>query len=703
MDELESLVIRFFEKDKKYHSKEDLRKELKVKGETKVKLLYDVIDKLTLEGYLFYDKKGYRIFTNDLGYAFGILKINKAGNGFIETRDGYKIFIRNENLNGALNGDNVIIGNIEFATKNEFKGKVYKILKRKTGNVVFEISKKGKKNLLIPYNRHENIKVTINRNDLNNLIDGDIILVQIGTECTNGTYQALNVKRIGHKTDPKIDIKLLATEYEIPIEFSKEAMEEAYKIKKEVDETDLVSRVDLRDKDIITIDCDDTKDKDDSIYIEKLKNGNFKLLTSISDVSYYIKIGTKLFEEILKRKTSRYPLNSCIPMIPHIISNGICSLNENVDRLTKTVEMEISTEGKVIETRIYKSVINSRKSMKYSEVNKVLDGEILNGYEPFVDQLKLFEEFSDLCDRVRLKRGCIDFDIPDIKAVHNEKDNPIGFYSDAIGKAQRIIENAMIITNLSIAQYYNFIPFIYRVHEQPDDITIKDTINLLRKSGIEMPKINNINVWTIKNILDSVRKSEIADIVNEELLKSMKKAKYSTLNIGHFALQLNDYCHFTSPIRRSADFIIHTIIDEVLLNNFDSKRVNELEENLRMLSEDMSKAEIIDKEFEREALMLDMAAYMENHIGEEFEAYVYKVYKTGMLVKTKNSIIGKIKLEDMDNDNFYFDYNNQALIGKNTKKRYQIGSKVYAIAKDASRANRTVSFKIEKQKSLRLS
>lgn len=704
MEELKDLIIKYFEKNKKYHTIDQLKKELKIKGEERNNIFIETLNTLVENGYLFCDdKKGYRIFTNDIGMAYGEIEINKSGNGFIHTRDGYTIFIKNSDLNGALNGDKVIIDSIDFGRKNDFQGSVHKILKRKNGKVIFEVIDTGFSKQLIPYNKYESLNIYVDNNQMKNLVDGDLVLISVGTEHFENEYKGQIEKIIGHKTDPDIDIKLLAEKYNIPIEFSPEALEEAKNIPTEVSEEEILDRVDLRNKNIVTIDCDDTKDRDDAILVEKLENGNYRLITSISAVNYYIKRGSKLFDEALERNTSHYPNNTCIPLFPHSISNGICSLNPNVDRLTKTVETEITPEGKIVDTKIYKSVINSKKAMKYSEVNEVLEGKEVKGYENFINDLKLMEELSNAYESARNKRNCIDFDIPDIKVIQDDSGNVINLKPSGMGRAEKIIENCMLITNTAIANYYSWMPFIYRIHEYPNETTVKNTLDILRESGFNFPKINSVNEKSIKGILEKIKSKEEMDIVRELLLKSMKRARYDTTNMGHFALQLDKYCHFTSPIRRISDFMIHTIIDEIETMSFDEENISNLEKELSLVSENASRAEKTDKDMEDEAVAMAMAEYMEKHIGEEFEARITQISQNGLFVKTNNMISGKIRFDDLKDDYYYFDYDKKAVIGKKTKNKYQIGNKLFVIAKEASKVNRTIYFEQSKQKSLRIS
>ena len=702
MAELKDMIKDYMKIYKGKLTMEELRHKFNIKGEKQAAIFNCVLNELVDEGYLFFDGKTYRLFTNEIGLAYGEIEINKNGCGFVHTKDGYTILIENSDLNGALNGDKVIVSSINAKRKDFYSGEIYKVLKRKSGFVIFEVIGNGNFASLIPYNSYNNINVSINKNELKNLIDGELIKVKVGTKCIDGEYIATIDTIIGHRDDPDIDIKLLAEKYEIPIDFSKEALHEANNLPKEVSKEEIKDRIDLRNKNIITIDCDNTKDRDDAVYVEKLSNGNYRLLVSIASVDHYIKKGMKLYDEAKIRCTSHYPNNTCIPMLPHIISNGICSLNPNVDRLTKTCDMEIDSEGKIVNIDIYNSVINSKKAMKYSDVNNVLNNNIVDGYESFVEQLKLMKELSDILENSKDKRNVLDFEIADIEVIKNKENIPIEFKKAGIGDAEKIIENFMLVTNTSIAEYFSWMPIIYRTHEYPDFNTVKNAIKLINSSEIKIPKIDELNKYSLRRILDSIKSSDEGEIIKTILLRSMKRAKYDTINSGHYALQLNNYCHFTSPIRRISDFINHTIITDALDGKVDSNHINELEQETIDVSRNASFAERVDNDMENEAKLMAMAEYMQNHIGEEFEGYVTDISKNGMFIITKNNIPGKIKITDILDDKYNFDSNKNILVGKNTKNKYRIGNKVFAIAKNASKENRTINFEIPKQKKLKI-
>lgn len=690
---MSEVILQYLKEHKQFINKEELKKKLKIKGEQQTNVFLSALTTLVENGSLFFDaRKGYRLFDNNLGLAFGELEINRSGNGFVHTTSGDTIFIDKSDLNGALHGDNVTVSSITTGRKDQYKGEINKVIKRKTGNVIFEVIGNSYQASLVPYNPNESVPVTINKNSLKNLVDGELILIKVGTTMIDNSYIGEIIKTLGHKDDPGVDLKLIYNKYNIPIEFSDEALKEAKNLPTEVTEEEIIGRVDLRDKQIITIDCDDTKDRDDAVYVEKLPNGNYKLYTSISHISHYVKKDSSLYKEASIRNTSHYPNNTCNPMFPHTLSNGICSLNENVDRLTRTCEMEIDNLGNVVNYDIYLSVINSKKAMKYSEVNDILNGIDVYGYAPYKEQLLLMNELSDILEENRIRRNCIDFDIPDLGIVQNKSGKVEKITERNNGKSGRIIENFMLVTGSTVAEAHTWLPFIYRVHESPDSSAIYNAINLLRKSGFNIPKYNNVDEKTIIDIINRVGSTEEGQIVKSILLKSMERARYDIIDYPHYALQLEHHCHFTSPIRRFTDFRIHMLLDELETFDYSIEATNKLEDELYEIAKSASRTERIAMEIEDEALMMAMAEYMEGHIGEEYEAIITEVYKHGMFVKTKDNITGKIKFDNMTDDKYHFDPDKKAVIGKNHNKKHQIGNKIYVLVKDACKQTRTINF-----------
>ena len=696
MDDAKEKLIEFFKKERRYYSLKDLRKKFDIKNEEKTELFNQIISDLIADGFLFLDpKKGYTLFEyNRMGLMFGTLDISKNGLGFVHTRDGKKILIERKDLNNALAGDNVLVSNITN-TKNGMRGEIYKTVKRNKPKGYFKVVGNGITASLIPYNSNYNIPVDLNKNDLKKLVDGEIIEVEIPVACHYGTFEGSFIRVVAHENDPAADIKVIASELDIDTEFSDEEIEELKNIPTEVRLEDMVGRVDLRDKEFITIDCDNTKDRDDAVCIEKMANGNTKLYVSIASVNHYIKMGSALFDGILRRCTSHYPNNTVMPMLPHQISNGICSLNEGVDRLTKTCEMEIDKNGNVVNSKVYNSVINSRKAMSYSNVNKLLAGEEVEGYEEYKEQLEGMQNLSNILSKASKKRKYLEFNIPEIE-VKEENDSPT-FEVREQGAAEKLIENFMVIADNTVAQTYGWLPFIFRTHDLPNEDLVCEVVKRIKLAGVKVPAPNVIDASYIKIVLDAIKDKEEFKPYNALLLRAMAKAKYSTTNNGHYALQLDDYCHFTSPIRRVADFMVHTIIDEAEAHNYDPAFLDELEKELYKIAGKASEEERKDKKLESEAKKMAMAKYMMSHLGETTKARIIDLYERGMFVRTDSLIDGRISLVDIAPDARY-NPDIDAIEVPKSKEKYKIGHEVYVKAIAASKEDRTIDFRLVRER-----
>ena len=698
-EELKNEIKKIFDQDKKNHNLSELQNELNIFGEIRRMALEDALNDLIEEGYLINGKQGnLKRLTNDIGLAFGTIEINKNGNGHVHTNDGYTIFIPSLKLNGALEGDSVIVSNITPGRKDSYEGEIDKVVKRNVGKAIFQVVKVGEAVSFIPYNNSYNVNIELNKNDLKRLVDGDIIEVLVPVEQTDGIYFSCLNKVIGNVMDADADLKALAAEFQIEPSFSKEEMDQAYSIPTSVGKEDKLGRRDLTNLPFVTIDCDDTKDRDDSVYVEKLENGNYKLYVSIASVNHYIKRGTPLFEGIKRRSTSHYPNGMVFPMLPHIISNGICSLNEKEDRLTKTVEMEIDCNGNVVDYDIYNSVINSRKAMRYSDVNKIFAGQKVSGYEEFEDSLFTMKELSSILTSASKKREYLEFDVPEIQVSKENGENV--FYLNEQKEAEKLIENFMVMANSTVAGHYSWIPFIYRVHEAPDEEVVKSVIKKMNLCGYRIVMDGRITRGSLNALLKKFKTKEECQIFHKMLLRAMAKAKYSTDNQGHYALRIEDYCHFTSPIRRAPDFMIHTAIDDLEENNYDIEYVNLLEQELKEVSQSASKEEINDFKFEEEAKKMAMAENMEHHIGEEYEGIITDIYPHGLFVRTTDLIEGKVSLQDIGKEDEKYLYDNDRFVVscKKTRQTFHVGDKVLVEAIAASKHNRTINFKLERKK-----
>lgn len=699
MKEITIQLNDFFNNDFRFHSKEEIIKKLNLKGEEDEKLLNATLRVFVEEGILFNENDLYKKFPINKGYAFGKIQINKSGTGFIHTKDGYTILVDNHNLNGALDGDSVIATNIFNKRHDYYDGEVYKVVKRKKESIIFQVVGNGKYASLVPYSQNEFINIDINPNELNKLIDGDLVKVNISTESFEGVYFGNIVEIVGNKNDIDADIKVIASKYNVQTSFTDEVVEEILNIPEEVRPCDIEGRVDLRSENIFTIDCDQTKDRDDAVGIKILENGNFLLKVSIAHVSHYIKPGMKTFDDAINRGFSHYLLSYVINMLHPKISNGICSLNPNVDRLTRTVEMEINSEGEIVNYNIYDSVINSKKAMSYSKCNSLFNGDIIDDYEPYRNDLLNMLKLYKIMENVRQKKNYLDFGLIEIKEKEDEHRNINGFEKNDYGICGKIIEVFMGLANSIVYSNYSWLTLPFRVHEEPDEEKVQDLLKVLRQSGFKIPKYNNIDCKALNTILGSLNSTEADVIAREHLLRTMNRAKYSTDNIGHYATRYDCYGHFTSPIRRAPDLITNALIDNYEKFDYDPESIEYMQNAMNNVCEKINRLEKISEEMEAESLEMAMAEYMEDKIGNEYEAYITDLGLHSLFARTTEYITGRVRYDDIESDQYHFDVQKHILIGRNGTI-YRIGDKINVVVKSASKGNRTIDFSIPKQKKL---
>ena len=681
MNELKELFLG----NKKYTFKE-IKKILNIEDET----LYNQLQFLEEQGIIIESNGIFQKIPNN--YVVSKIKICKNGCGvFYLDKDKYQI--HPNDLNYALNND-LCLFLIDKETK---QAKVKKIIKRSDNLVVCEFID----NRFKMYGG--NSFIDIPDKETKKLVEGSRVLVRLKNNGLCGNI----VEIIGHKDDPDIDLKQIALKNTFCLSFSQDTIDELEKIPHEVKEDDLKDRLDLRDKLIYTIDCDTTKDMDDAISIEINEKGNYVLGVHIADVSHYIKYGSALFRDAYQRGTSVYMLNSVIPMIDKSLSNGICSLNPNVDRLTKSCIMEIDKNGNIVDYQIVKSVINSKKKMKYSEVNKILEeNKIIPTYEPFIENLRLAQQLSIILSKNIQEKGYINFQSNDLSISLDENGKPLEFVINNQRTAEKIIENFMLLANQTVATNYCWMPFIYRVHEIPDEEVLKKVLDFLRIIHYKIPSVRSFdNPKIIQGILKKFSCDENFKIISNFILRGMKKARYSDYNLGHFALSFDNYTHFTSPIRRLCDLMVHILIDKYNDPNITQEELKELETILNDVSNQASMKEVKAIEAEREANMMKMAEYMEDHIGEYFNGKIINISASGITIEV-NNIIGHAKIFNIKGDLYQFDPNLFIVKGRKTKDCYQIGDNVRIKVLSASKEFRTIDFeicqKLAKQKTLRL-
>lgn len=702
MEILKQALTDFLEKKSNIDLKE-IKRELKINGNEEELLLERCLKALEYGGIIFQDDKGrYSLLSKSPSLIQGKVHFLTSGDAVITSSDNTEVFISKDNAKGLLEKDIVLVNNLRMDKKNNIYGILYKIVKRNLEQISCEVVFENGKNTLIPYNSKCKSEIKIDQKTLDKYGVGEILLIGLDEK---ELYDGYLIKKLGHKDEPDIDEKTIAYDHGFETDYSNKYLKELEQIPTKVDsEKEVKKRRDLRDKNLFTIDGKDTKDIDDSVGIEILPNGNYKLYVSIADVSHYIKDNTAICNEAFKRATSVYMNDTCIPMFHPKISNGICSLHPGVDRLTKTCELIISPEGEVLSYDIYKSIIHSRKKMTYEDVNKILiDGKDVCGYENFKDDLLIMNELSKKLNIQKEKRGYLNFNREEIKT--KGKGYNIEFEKRTQQDAEKLIENFMLLANEAVAEYmtYRGLPSIYRVHESPDEDKILNFVEMLNNMGFHFKTCKNVTSKKyMQNLVDELmnRDDLDKDIYSELLLIStMKRAKYSNYNLGHYGLALKNYTHFTSPIRRYADLQIHKLLDLYL--SFPNLDYNELDKYLGEVANQCTKMSLEADKAEREAKKMRMAEYMEHHIGEEFDGIITYIGSRYINVRTSCGIIGVINYSNLYDDDYVYYFEENKIVGKNTGNSYTLGSPITFTVMDASKKNRTINFMTGKKKDLK--
>ena len=702
MEILKQALTDFLEKKSNIDLKE-IKRELKINSNEEELLLERCLKALEYGGIIFQDDKGrYSLLSKSPSLIQGKVHFLTSGDAVITSSDNTEVFISKDNAKGLLEKDIVLVNNLRMDKKNNIYGILYKIVKRNLEQISCEVVFENGKNTLIPYNSKCKSEIKIDQKTLDKYGVGEILLIGLDEK---ELYDGYLIKKLGHKDEPDIDEKTIAYDHGFETDYSNKYLKELEQIPTKVDsEKEVKKRRDLRDKNLFTIDGKDTKDIDDSVGIEILPNGNYKLYVSIADVSHYIKDNTAICNEAFRRATSVYMNDTCIPMFHPKISNGICSLHPGVDRLTKTCELIISPEGEVLSYDIYKSIIYSRKKMTYEDVNKILiDGKDVCGYENFKDDLLIMNELSKKLNIQKEKRGYLNFNREEIKT--KGKGYNIEFEKRTQQDAEKLIENFMLLANEAVAEYmtYRGLPSIYRVHESPDEDKILNFVEMLNNMGLHFKTCKNVTSKKyMQNLVDELmnRDDLDKDIYSELLLIStMKRAKYSNYNLGHYGLALKNYTHFTSPIRRYADLQIHKLLDLYL--SFPNIDYNELDKYLGEVANQCTKMSLEADKAEREAKKMRMAEYMEHHIGEEFDGIITYIGSRYINVRTSCGIIGVINYSNLYDDDYVYYFEENKIVGKNTGNSYTLGSPITFTVMDASKKNRTINFMTGKKKDLK--
>ena len=691
-------IVDFME-EKLYRpmTREELAKSFEIDRD-EAKVFYDILDTMEKEGTIVKTRNQRYGLPHKMNLIIGILEGNEKGYGFLIPEDKEKedIFIPAEDMNGALHGDKVIV-RITKKSNNDRRdeGEILRILDRANKYIVGTFENNISFGFVLPDDSRISMDIFVPKSDINGAKTNQKVVVEI----TKWPDKRRNpegkiVEILGYIDEKGTDILSVIKQYQLPLEFPNKVLDQAERIEEVVSEEEIAKRVDLRELTTFTIDGADAKDFDDAVSIERLENRNFKLGVHIADVSHYIKENSSMDKEALKRGNSVYLVDRVIPMLPEKLSNGICSLKPGEPRLTLSIFMEIDNNGKVLEHEIVESVIESKERLIYDDVSDLLEKDDENlkvKYSHIYEELKLMEELCHILTEKRNNRGSLDFDFPEAQIILDDNGIPIDIRKEDRRIANRIIEEFMLVSNETIAEYMYWaqVPFIYRIHEDPDSEKIAGFNKFVHNFGYSLKGFQDIHPKELQNLMNNIKGKKEENLINTLLLRSLKKAIYSSEVNGHFGLAAKYYCHFTAPIRRYADLEIHRIIKSYINGKLYPDKIEKLERILPEIAEQASVMERKAEEAERAVDDIKKAQYMKDRIGEVYEGLVSSLTHFGMFVQLDNTIEGLVHFSNMVNDYYYYDEEKYYIIGELTKKQYRIGDtvKIKVIGVDILKGN----------------
>ncbi len=680
----------------------DLEDKLHLLDVDELQELQTCLSELEKDAVIYHSNKDKYMMLEDSHLKRGIMRANKKGFGFVDIDDSdVDVYISEEHMNGALHDDIVLVEITSKKGIDRLEGRVVKIINREKDTYVGEINFEGDTGIVSLDDNKLKIKVQIPRDKSMNAVDGHKVVVRLDKRIDNSRFMGEVVEIIGHKNDPGIDILSIVKKYNIETDFPDDVKEQLKNIPSEVSEEECKNRRDLRNEMIFTIDGDDTKDIDDAVSIHRKPNGNYVLGVHIADVSYYVKEGSPLDNDAMERGTSVYLVDRVIPMLPHELSNGICSLNPNVSRLAISCVMEFDSHGKQIDYEIFESVIKSRIQMTYKKVNSILEKNIVpEGYEEYADSLRMMADLAEILRKAKENRGYIDFEVDEAKILVNEKCEPTEIVLRDRGVGENLIEDFMIAANECVATHIYFmnLPFIYRVHEVPKEEKIRSFLGFIGGLGYQINgNLKDNNPKSIQRLIKFLEDKKEFKILSKLLLRSMQKAVYKPVNLGHFGLASKCYTHFTSPIRRYPDTTVHRLLRTYLFQHkLDDNTISHWEDKLVYVADHSSAKERSSIDCEREVEDMKMAQYMEGHIGEEFEGMISSVMSFGIFVELDNLIEGLVSIKDMKGF-FNYDEDRMTLTNEKSHVKYTIGERIKVRVIRASKEAKTIDFEIVKK------
>lgn len=662
--------------------------------------LKKVMDALVADGKVSVTQKG-KYVKGTAKQLVGTYQAHARGFGFV-TVEGQSddIFISEDDANGAFHMDQVEVVITKAPEGKRREGKIVRILSHGTVKLVGYFQKNKNFGFVIPDNDRfvKDIFVPLERSK--GAVTGHKVVVELTSYGKDGKKpEGKVVEIIGHVNDPGTDIMSIVKGYDLPVEFPEKVLNQAERVAKDVTSADMAGRMDIRSWRMVTIDGEDAKDLDDAISITK-EGENYQLGVHIADVTNYVQERSALDREAYERGTSVYLVDRVIPMLPHALSNGICSLNAGEDRLALSCIMTVNPKGEVIDHKIAETVVHIDQRMSYTSVKKILedrDPEEMEAYKEFVPMFELMAELAKILREKRHRRGSIDFDFPESKIMLNADGTPTEIKPYDRNTATKIIEDFMLLANETVAEDYFWqeIPFVYRTHDVPDEEKIQKLCTFINNFGHSMHVANKeVRPKEIQKLLAKVDGTPEGDFISRLALRSMKQAKYTPENTGHFGLAAQYYCHFTSPIRRYPDLQIHWIIKETLRGRMNENRMEHYESILPEVTKHASQMERRAEEAERETIRLKKAEYMEQHIGEVFAGVISSITKWGMYVELENTVEGLIHVTNMHDDHYDYYEDRFEMIGEHTRRSYKLGQKVYVRVLDTDRLQRTIDFEL---------
>ena len=658
--------------------------------------LKEVLEALEADGKIYVSKKG-KYVKGQPQYLKGIFQANLRGFGFVLREDEEDVFIPEENINGAFQGDEVEFLITKSPEGRRKEGKIVRVVSHGTTKVIGLYEKSKSFGFVRPDNQRFLKDIYIPAGKEKGAMTGHKVVVELtsyGGEKMKPEGKVVEI--IGHINDPGTDIMSIVKGYDMPVEFPEKVLNQAERVGKDVSEADMAGRMDLRDWQMVTIDGEDAKDLDDAVSLTEVENG-WKLGVHIADVTNYVQEKSALDREALKRGTSVYLADRVIPMLPHKLSNGICSLNAGENRLALSCIMTVDKKGEIVDHVIAETVIRVDQRMSYTSVAKILeaqDEQERQKYEKLVPMFEQMAEVSGLLRERRKKRGAIDFDFPETKMILDEQGRPVELKPYERNVATKMIEDFMLAANETVAEEYFWreIPFLYRTHEAPEEDKVKKLCTFINNFGYHIHMGNEIRPKEIQKLLEKVEGTPQEALISRLALRSMKQARYTPENAGHFGLAAQYYTHFTSPIRRYPDLQIHRIIKENLRGRLSDDRMAHYEKILQEVATQSSEMERRAEEAERETVKLKKVEYMQDRIGEEFEGVISGITKWGAYVELPNTIEGLVHVVNMKDDHYEYREEQYELVGEHFRNVYKLGQRVRVRVLGADRLQRTIDF-----------